>query len=967
MSGENFIRLLAVVLMTLTVTITQMSATEIVLAADGQARAAIVRPSGKLTSSEYIAVRDLAGYLGRISGATFQTVPDGRQPAGKACIYVGRAAAKRLGVDAGALEKDEWIVRTKGGNLYLTGGRWFGVEYAVNHFLEDVLGVHWWTPWDETVPSIATLKIGRLDLRGKPAFPHSRRHDGKHFERYTFNSRNGATRDVFVDAEGNFSWADSPHGLGIAHNLPGMVSWKQYGKKHPDWFARKNGEVIRVGGNKLIGHCFTNPEVAKVLAEKIRETIREKTQEVTDGRYIHPVPFSYHLSAGDHGPPCQCPPCNKLSRAQGSSAGPLIRMLSVLGDDIRREYPWAMVSTIAYEFSRKPPKTVRAGQGVMVRLCTEIMNIAAPLEHPSNRAARKELLGWQKQAETLGIWSYESDFAPHRGLGGYGVTWDLPIPNVHLIAGRYRYWRKHGVVSVFQQTLGMDDIQGDMRPLKIWLSLKLMEDPDRDWRTLLRTFTDGFYGPAGPHVRRYLDALHEASRKHPSVIRFFAGIGRYKYLTLDFLTRANALFDKARAAVADNAVLSRRVRRARIGVDRSVMFFWPKLVAQWVKRGHSPETMSLDFDVAVRRYEKTFREQLAKRALPKSKWPHKKYGQIWAHFRNTNKSRLSKVLAAVRNNRYIPTPVPKRFAGQSIFDYPVGGAQYKFQEDEWMALVDDPQAAGGKAIRVRGEGLKLPVACGAAGRGLARKLSIGPADVPGPGYHWYRVGKVSFNYGAGAYVFDPNTVRSYAFEYGLREVWVSLKFDGPAFAFGSKDGPNTAWLERMILLEPKRGNVRGVLSLPRTWTVFGPLDRKDPTPPVEVLRTVSGKLVVGDKTLSPQILTARKGKLDLASLLGGSIAGRTAYVFIPFRLARGQTLTFGAGADWWFQAWLDGRPLMSTLESGNGAWPPAPGDHVKTLRVAKGAHVLAVRFLSGTGSSVLAVAGPSGLRRRGKP
>ena len=76
-----------------------------------------------------------------------------------------------------------------------------------------------------------------------------------------------------------------------------------------------------------------------------------------------------------------------------------------------------------------------------------------------------------------------------------------------------------------------------------------------------------------------------------------------------------------------------------------------------------------------------------------------------------------------------------------------------------------------------------------------------------------------------------------------------------------------------------------------------------------------------------------------------------------------QDLTFGLGADWWFQAWMDGQPMMDTLKYGNGVWPPSPSDYVKTLRVARGPHVLAVRFLSGSGSSVLAVTGPDGLRR----
>ena len=180
----------------------------------------------------------------------------------------------------------------------------------------------------------------------------------------------------------------------------------------------------------------------------------------------------------------------------------------------------------------------------------------------------------------------------------------------------------------------------------------------------------------------------------------------------------------------------------------------------------------------------------------------------------------------------------------------------------------------------------------------------------------------------------------------------------------------TAWLKKMNLVRPGKVAppvpVVGSLSLPRQWTVFGPLKRADPAPAAEVLRSVPKELTIAGKTLRRRAMTAKNSRLDLTDLLGASV-GRTAYVFIPFELDRRQEITFGLGADWWFQSWLDGRPLMDTLKHGNGEWPPSPGDYVKTVRVAKGRHVLAVRFLSGSGSSVLAVAGPDGLRAQDKP
>jgi len=205
---------------------------------------------------------------------------------------------------------------------------------------------------------------------------------------------------------------------------------------------------------------------------------------------------------------------------------------------------------------------------------------------------------------------------------------------------------------------------------------------------------------------------------------------------------------------------------------------------------------------------------------------------------------------------------------------------------------------------------------------------------------------------------------------GLNATWPAAHLvNAPTRLSGPALDQVVAGLKKLGLVgsgEPKPPvPIQGNLSLPKQWTLFGPLNRSDPVPAADVLRSVPKELVVGGKTLQARKMTASNGRLDLVAMLGAS-AGRTAYVFIPFELDAEQDLTLGIGADWWFQSWVDGKPLMDTLEHGNGDWPPSPRDYVKTIRAAAGPHVLAVRFLSGTGSSVLAVAGPDGLRAEAK-
>ena len=62
-------------------------------------------------------------------------------------------------------------MRLKDGNLCLAGGKRDGFLWAVYQFLENDLGVRWWSPEEEFVPSAATLSLSAdLNRQGKPAF-----------------------------------------------------------------------------------------------------------------------------------------------------------------------------------------------------------------------------------------------------------------------------------------------------------------------------------------------------------------------------------------------------------------------------------------------------------------------------------------------------------------------------------------------------------------------------------------------------------------------------------------------------------------------------------------------------------------------------------------------------------------------------------------------------------------------------
>ena len=158
---------------------------------------------------------------------------------------------------------------------------------------------------------------------------------------------------------------------------------------------------------------------------------------------------------------------------------------------------------------------------------------------------------------------------------------------------------------------------------------------------------------------------------------------------------------------------------------------------------------------------------------------------------------------------------------------------------------------------------------------------------------------------------------------------------------------------------------QGGLVLPMQAMVFAPFAREDGVPAPELLRRAPGTLAIGGKRATGKTATfdARRC-LDCAPFTGTSV-GNTAWVYLPFTANESGPTTFGFGADWWYEAYLDGALISETLshgDQGNEAWPPSIHDFTATVELTKGDHVLAVRMLRGSGSAMLAVGGPLDLK-----
>ena len=86
------------------------------------------------------------------------------------------------------------------------------------------------------------------------------------------------------------------------------------------------------------------------------------------------------ITQNDWAGACECPDCKALDEAEGSHSGTMLSFANYLAEKIEPEFPNVAVDTFAYQYTRKPPKTIRPRPNVIVRLCSIECCFAHPLE-----------------------------------------------------------------------------------------------------------------------------------------------------------------------------------------------------------------------------------------------------------------------------------------------------------------------------------------------------------------------------------------------------------------------------------------------------------------------------------------------------------------------------------------------------------------------------------------------------------
>jgi hypothetical protein len=491
------------------------------------------------SESEQRGANELQRFVGEMSGAQLSITTDCRSS--RPFVFVGDSAALRRvapGFDAASFGPEEFLLKTSGRQVIISGGRQRGTMYGVYAFLER-LGCRWFTPEVSRIPKRTTIQIPALDERQKPAFEYREVYIREAFD------KDWAARNK---TNGNFAGLDASTGgkveyFPFVHSFYSLVQPGKYFQTHPEYFSLIDG--ARRGDHAQL--CLTNPEVLTVAVARVREWIKE-----------HPTASILSVSQNDYSGWCECDRCRRVEEEEGGQhSGPILRFVNALAAEIEKTNPDKLIDTLAYWYSENPPAHVRPRPNVRIRLCPIGVCEAHPYEQcPRSAYFLRNLKAWAGITKQLYIWHYNTNFSHYLA----------PFPDFDELAADIPLYQRNGVAGIFLEGSYEPGGGGENAELRSYITARLLWNPQTDVRRDLDEFFEGVYGAAAKPMRQYFDLLQREVRLAPRGLGQHMWIYNILDLSPGFLPEARRLFDEA-LRLADSEATRRRVEKARLPIE----------------------------------------------------------------------------------------------------------------------------------------------------------------------------------------------------------------------------------------------------------------------------------------------------------------------------------------------------------------------------------------------------------------
>jgi len=724
--------------------------------------------------TERKAAADVAEYIKKVSGLQLNIVAT--QSSKKAIIIQKNEA----------LAEEAWDVKCTAEGLLITGGLPNGILYAANEFIEQGLGCRFLT-WDvEYVPEKGKLILpDNFKCAGKPFFQGRSIYRGWTSGSTNFSVQSKLNGGIFAGPE--FGWYDR-----VVDNQGGHTYYlysSKFPEDKPEWGSMhsdgKRQRAIKSNGPGQL--CLSQPGVRDFVFNEMVIRINKEREELK--RANRPYSKVIDLSANDNNQKCVCPDCLALEKKYGSYTGVMLDFTNDIAARLEKLFPDMLIQTFAYEYTEEapPPGTIAPRKNVMIHLAqlggeyygvTKVQRDSLRnLDHPNNRGALEEILSWGRFGTPLKMWDY---------WVLYDQRCNFPYTVIPALAPNIRKYAANNVCRIFAESevlMGSRLVMlRNFVDLTNYLGAKLMVNPDLDEEAVIADFMECYYGPAAKSMAELLLYLEEAMKSEPANIGK-VGIG-VRYLTPEFFAETEKLLAAAEKTAQNDPSILERIGQERIPFDEAALDLQAKL------------SLPIDRKAVVERYRANFRKAFERYASPG--YAEKYSKDLEQHLELIGKR----------------VDIPERFANKRVFDFPV----FTLLKSEYPSctIIDDPQAAGGKAVKLgsssktdaefHSKNLQFGVYSPAAKKFHLSQTVQRDAIFKDENYHWYYIGRTSLmndsliwvhwswrlGLKCAGTVYNPVLPDA---EYGI---WLSIKLEGDAYAPGSKN-ENAVIVDRIII------------------------------------------------------------------------------------------------------------------------------------------------------------------------
>lgn len=424
-----------------------------------------------------------------------------------------------------------------------------GITNGIYSFLEEELGCMFVAEEFDYIPQLKTINLSQKDELNEPdiAWRTVYTYGAIRLNDTAFNKDYlGWHTKLRLNGAGNDDW------MNWCHTSFTYISPDEYFDEHPEYFSLYKGKRVYEQGPVSGQLCWTNEDVYRIISEKVFKEMEENPD-------IHIWDVSQMDTWINRGVGCQCDNCKAIDDAEGSQMGSLLAFINRLADECKERFPDNYISTLAYNYSVKPPENLVPCDNVIIKLCLMPGDNSTSYAFPANKNAEEAhnvVETWGKIAKHLLIWDYNVNF--HNYL--------MPFPVIGNMVYNNDFYIENNTYGIFHQ---MDyDKGGQDARLHTYLYSKLMWDKDIDVEKLAGKYMDVYYGAAAPYIEEYYQAVHDNIQKYNQGMYIYAKPERYTfgYLSDKCLKEYMRIFDEALDAANGDDELTARVEREMIGV-----------------------------------------------------------------------------------------------------------------------------------------------------------------------------------------------------------------------------------------------------------------------------------------------------------------------------------------------------------------------------------------------------------------